>query len=558
MRVPVTNSNSQSSKPSISFPSAAVNGRHVGLYSYEPTSVLDLRSPVSSSDLKAPPPPASADISSTLAPVPRGWDDDEDVGRVGHHAALQVLDWDSIMKDLDLHDDVNVPATSLHPPESTAVHYVNPSDLAGLSDVYGSSYHQGFPHAPATNYGGGGGGGYDAAGGGEVCNNWDLGFDFLEELIQAADCVDSGELQLAQLILARLNHRLRSPVGKPLHRAGFFFKEALQSLLSGSTRDPPPPAVRLSTWPDIVQTIKAYKAFSGISPISMFSHFTANQALLETLDGSPLVHVIDFDIGLGGHYASLMREVAERARGNHTPALRITAVVAEDYTVETRLIRENLIQFAHDLNLRFSIDFVLNRAFDMLSFKAVKFVDGESLAIHLSPATFCRLGSAGNVSRFLSNLRRLSPKVVLYVDSEPWWGLCGGGVGSFRRSFVGCLEHYSTVFESLDASAGCGGVGGGGGDWLRKIEAYLMQPRIVSAVEEAAAAVGKRGAAPPGREVFQAAGMRAVQLSQFADYQAECLLGKVQVRGFHVAKRQAELVLCWHERPLVATSAWRF
>ncbi|KAK4754092.1 hypothetical protein SAY87_002196 [Trapa incisa] len=552
MRVPITNPNSQSSKPSISIPSsitAAANGRHLGFCSYEPTSVLELRSPVSSSNLKAPPPPASSDISSTLALVPRGRDDDDG----GHHAALQTLDWDSIMKDLDLQDDVNAPAASLNPSDSAAAHFVNYTDFAALSDVYGSSCHPGFPHTPAGNYGGG----YDAAGGGGVCNDWDLGFDFLEELIQAADCVDSGELQLAQLILARLNHRLRSPVGKPLHRAGFFFKEALQSLLSGSDRDSPPPAARFSTWPDIVQNIKAYKAFSGISPISMFSHFTTNQALLETLDGSPLVHVIDFDIGLGGHYASLMREVAERARGNHAPALRVTAVVAEDYAVETRLIRENLIQFAHDLNLRFSIDFVVNRAFDMLSFKAVKFVDGESLAVHLSPAAFCRLGSAGNISRFFSNLRHLSPNVVLYVDSEPWWGLCGG-VGSFRRSFVGCLEHYSTVFESLDAAVGCGGGSGGGADWLRKIETYLMQPRIVSAVEEAAAASTKRGTVPPGREVFQAAGMRAMQLSQFADYQAECLLGKVQVRGFHVAKRQAELVLCWHDRPLVATSAWRF
>ncbi|OWM66361.1 scarecrow-like protein 15 [Punica granatum] len=549
MRVPVTTSqqqqNNDSLKPNISVPAAAAipagNNHHLSLCSYEPTSVLDLRSPVSSSDLK--PPPASSDLTSTTLPQPHhGWGDGD-----GHHHALQSLDWDSIMKDLDLHDDVSAPAP-LNPPEST--HFVsNSSDFAALSDVYGSC-HQSLAHVPTSNYG-------SLELGGEVCNNWGFAFDFLEELIQVADCVDSGELQPAQVILARLNHRLRSPAGKPLHRAGFFFKEALQSLLvSGSNCSPP----QLSTWPDIVQTIKAYKAFSGISPISMFSHFTANQALLETLDDSPLVHIVDFDIGLGGQYASLMREVAERARGSHAPALRVTAVVAEEYAVETRLIRENLAQFAHDLNLRFSIDFVLNRAFDMLSFRAVKFVDGESLAVHLSPGTIFRLGSAGHVARFLGDLRRLSPKVVVFGDSEPWWGLCGstgGGSGSFRRSFVSCLEHYSTVFESLDAAAGCGGAGSGGGDWPRKIETYLMQPRINSAVE-AAASASKRGAVPPGREVFQAAGMRAVQLSQFADYQAECLLGKVQVRGFHVAKRQAELVLCWHDRALVATSAWRF
>ncbi|XP_033143366.1 HVA22-like protein k [Brassica rapa] len=40
--------------------------------------------------------------------------------------------------------------------------------------------------------------------------------------------------------------------------------------------------------------------------------------------------------------------------------------------------------------------------------------------------------------------------------------------------------------------------------------------------------------------------MTPVQLSQLADFQAKCLLEKTQVRRFHVAKRQGELVLCWH------------
>lgn len=543
MRVPVTASEHQSNqslKPNISIPVApptAANSHHLGLCSYEPTSVLDVRSPVSSSDLK--PTPASTGITSTLPPPHHGWDDNGDQ----QATALQALDWDSIMKDLDLHDDVSAPAP-LIPPEPN--HFINPSEFAAFSEVYGTS-HQSFAHVPSTNYAC-----FDL--GGDLGNNGVLGIDFLQELIQAADWVDSGELQLAQGILARLNHRLRSPVGKPLHRAGFFFKEALQSLLSGSNRTPPP--ARLSTWSDIVHTIQAYKAFSGISPISMFSHFTANQALLETVSGLPLVHIVDFDIGLGGQYASLMREVAERAPGSHAPALRVTAIVSEEYAVETRLIRENLAQFAHDLGLRFSIDFVLNRSFEALFFKAVKFVDGESLAVVVSPGAFHCLGSSRHVARFLSDVRRLSPKVVVYVDSEPWRGLCSGGLGglgSFGRSFVGSLEHYSTVFESLDAAAGCGG---GAVDWVRKIETHLMRPRIVSAVE-AAASGAKRGVVPHGRELFQVAGMKPVLLSHFADCQAECLLGKVQVRGFHVAKRQAELVLCWHDRALVATSAWR-
>lgn len=384
-----------------------------------------------------------------------------------------------------------------------------------------------------------------------LCNNFNgfsnlnVGFDFIEELIRAADCFDSNELQLAQAILARLNQRLRSPVGKPIQRAAFFFKEALVSLLSGTNR-----AARLSSWYEIVQTIRAYKAFSGLSPIPMFAQFTVNQALLDSLDwpSSPFLHIVDFDIGFGGQYASLMREMAERTDSSRLgpPFVRVTAVVPEEYAIETRLVKDNLTQFAQELRIRFQIEFVLARSFEMLSFKTIKFMEGERTAVLLSPAIFRRLSSENGAAGFVSDLRRVSPSVVVFVDSEGWTE--SSGATSFRREFVSSLEFYSMMLESLDTAAVAAG------DWVRRIEMFLVRPKILAAVEGAA---GPRVGSSSWKELFFGAGMRPVSLSQFADFQAECLLGKMQVRGFHVAKRQAELVLCWQDRALVATSAWR-
>ncbi|CAK8562290.1 unnamed protein product [Lathyrus sativus] len=475
------------------------------------------------------------------------------------HAALPNLDWwDSIMKDLGLQDDSSTPIIPLLKNTNTAHEnsnptpcipeiYPNPSqdqfdqtqDFTSLSDIYSNNQNlpynypntntnldhllHDFNNNQHTNN-----------------NNNNSNWDFIEELIRAADCFDNNHLQLAQAILERLNQRLRSPSGKPLHRAAFHFKDALQSLLSGSNRTNPP---RLSSMVEIVQTIRTFKAFSGISPIPMFSIFTTNQALLEALHGSSFMHVVDFEIGLGIQYASLMKEIAEKAV-NGSPLLRITAVVPEEYAVESRLIRENLNQFAHDLGIRVQVDFVPLRTFETVSFKAVRFVDGEKTAILLTPAIFCRLGSDGTAA-FLSDVRRITPGVVVFVDGEGWTE--AAAAASFRRGVVNSLEFYSMMLESLDASVAAGG----GGEWARRIEMLLLRPKIIAAVE----AAGRR--TTPWREAFYGAGMRPVQLSQFADFQAECLLAKVQIRGFHVAKRQAELVLFWHERAMVATSAWR-
>jgi hypothetical protein len=50
-----------------------------------------------------------------------------------------------------------------------------------------------------------------------------------------------------------------------------YFKEALQTLLTTAGSNRP---ARLSSWSEIVQTIRTYKAFSGISDIPLFAHFT--------------------------------------------------------------------------------------------------------------------------------------------------------------------------------------------------------------------------------------------------------------------------------------------
>uniref|UniRef100_A0A803L814 Scarecrow-like protein 15 n=1 Tax=Chenopodium quinoa TaxID=63459 RepID=A0A803L814_CHEQI len=356
--------------------------------------------------------------------------------------------------------------------------------------------------------------------------------------ISPSQAFESNASQQVHLILARLNQRLRSPVGKPLQRAAFYFKEALQHLTTttnNNSSSPRPP--RLSSY-EVVQTIRARKAFSGISPVSLFSTFAANQAILEAVvDGtSPFIHIIDFDIGFGGHWASFMRELVDKATDQTTKMstsiiLRITAIVPEEFGIESKLVKENLMQFARDLNLNFHIDFVLIPTFEILSFKSMKIMEGEKLAVHLSPAVFNRFSnnSRSGISKFLGDLRGISPSCVVVVDKEV--GI-DAGTASFGPTFLAGIEFYTGMIESIEVAAASGFAGGGfsvGGDCLRRIET----------------------------EAFVAAGMRAVGFSQFADFQAECLLRRAQVAGFHVAKRHGEMMLFWHDRPLIATSAWR-
>ncbi|KAK9164094.1 hypothetical protein Syun_004996 [Stephania yunnanensis] len=336
---------------------------------------------------------------------------------------------------------------------------------------------------------------------------------------------------------------------KPLLRSALHFKEALQSLLSGSTATA---ATTTTSSSDTIQKIRAYKSFSEVSPITTFANFTANQALLETLDSAMFLHIIDFDIGFGCHWPSFIQELASKSssRGLHSPNLRITAVVPDDSSLEANLVKDNLHQFAHDLGIHFQIDFVFFRSspFNLLhSLSSLRILNSEILAVNLSPAIFRHLGPSASAADFLRFLRRIAPRITVFVDSDGWRDAsAGGGVHSFRRNFVNGVQFYSVLLESLDA------VCNGNLDLVRRIERYLIQPRILAAV---AAAAG--GCVVPWRDLFSGLGMTPVAFSQFTDTHAEWLVRRTQVRNFHVAKRQGEMLLCWHGRVLVSTSVWR-
>lgn len=357
----------------------------------------------------------------------------------------------------------------------------------------------------------------------------------LEQLIHAAECFESNDPSLAHAILARLNQLC--PVGKPLQRAAFYFKEALESLLFPSSK------IGLSPF-ETLQKIGAYKEFSYLSPVSQFANFTANQAILEAVAGSGMIHVIDFDIGLGGQWPPLMQEIALRFRDSprvlSPPSLRITAIVEEE-SMEMKLAEEVLRSFARELGIRFQIEFVHLAGLETLA----RFAEDEAVAVNLSPSIFRRIDGS-NAAGFFRILRRISPRIAVLVDGE-----CrrdASGTPSFRRVFIDRLEFFAVLLESLDAAAAMGGAA----EQMRRIERYLLRPRIFRAV----AAAGDR-TLPPWRELFSRSGMAPIPLSELAESQAECLLRGFHLSGFHVAKRESSMLLCWQGRELVATSAWR-
>ncbi|XP_030967608.1 scarecrow-like protein 6 [Quercus lobata] len=364
-----------------------------------------------------------------------------------------------------------------------------------------------------------------------------------DQVYQLAELIETGNNPVrAQGILARLNHQL-SPIGKPFQRAAFYFKEALQLLLhntnntncnaSLSLSSPPPPI-------SLIFKIGAYKSFSEVSPVLQFANFTCNQALLEALDGFDTIRIIDFDIGFGGQWASLMQELALK-QGNG-PALKITAFVSPSTHDELELgfTQENLKHFATEINLAFEFEFLSLESLNSGSWPLpLHASESEAIAVNLPIGSFSNYPLS--LPLVLGFVKQLSPKIVVSLDRG-----CDHTDVPFPDHIIHAVQSYSGLLESLDAV-------NVNLDALQKIERYLLQPGIEKTV------LGRRSPdkMPPWRSLFLSSGFSPLTFSNFTESQAECLLQRTPVQGFHVEKKQTSLCLCWQRRELISASVWR-
>ncbi|XP_062091576.1 scarecrow-like protein 6 [Humulus lupulus] len=379
---------------------------------------------------------------------------------------------------------------------------------------------------------------------GEELANHQLQQALTDQLSKAAELIESGNSILAQEILARLNHHV-SPFGKPFQRAVYYFKEALEVSLHMNATN----SLALSPF-NLILKIGAYKTFSEISPLLQFANFTCNQAILEAVEGHNRIHVIDFDIGYGGQWASFMQELAIRngggggsgGGGGGGVSLKITAFVSPSTHDELELsfTHENLKHFASEINLPFELEIFSLEMFNSGGWPLpLRASDTEAIAVNIPISSFFSYPlSLPLVLRFV---KQLSPKVV--VSLERGWNRTAL---PFSLQIIHSLKSYAGLFESLDAV-------NINSDALQKIERCLLQPEIEKNILGCRRSPEKT---PPWRSSFLSSGFSPLTFSNFTESQAECLVQRSQVRGFHVEKKQTSLVLCWQQKELVSISAW--
>nr|ACN85230.1 Monoculm1 [Oryza minuta] len=383
-------------------------------------------------------------------------------------------------------------------------------------------------------------------------------------LLACADLLQRGDLPAARRAAEIVLSAAASPRGDAADRLAYHFARALalradakagHVVVGGGGGVAARPASSV-----------AYLAFNQIAPFLRFAHLTANQAILEAVDGARRVHILDLDAVHGVQWPPPLHAIAERADPElGPPEVRITGAGADRDT----LLRtgNRLRAFARSIHLPFhftplllscatTTPHVAGTSTAATASTAAATTTGLELHPDETLAVNCvmflhNLGGHDEIAAFLKWVKAMSPAVVTIAEREAGGGAGGGDhIDDLPRRVGVAMDHYSAVFEALEATVPPGSrerlaveqevlgweieaaVGPSGGRWWRGIERW--------------------GGAARG------AGFVARPLSAFAVSQARLLLRlHYPSEGYLVQEARGACFLGWQTRPLLSVSAWQ-
>ncbi|KAH6778672.1 GRAS family transcription factor [Perilla frutescens var. hirtella] len=365
-------------------------------------------------------------------------------------------------------------------------------------------------------------------------------------LISCAELISRSDLTAAHRLIGILLSN-SSPYGDSTERLVHQFTKALSLRLNrcaAAAAAASSSSIGSSTDDDaLIQS--SYLSLNQVTPFIRFSQLTANQAILEAIDGQQAIHILDFDIMHGVQWPPLMQAVAERFP---PPTLRITGT-GTDLEI-LRRTGDRLAKFAHSLGLRFQFHPLISDESTSAAAAAssVLLLPHETLVVNCVHYLHRLLKDRDRLRLFLHRIKAMSPRVLTVAERE-----ANHNHPVFQQRFVEALDHYAAVFESLEATL----------PPASRERLAVEQIWFGKEIGDIVAAEGENRRERHERfrsweMMLRNAGFSNVALSPFALSQAKLLLRlHYPSEGYQLHILNDSFFLGWQNQPLFSVSSWR-
>lgn len=387
-------------------------------------------------------------------------------------------------------------------------------------------------------------------------------------------------IRLIQLLLTCVKHTSSGNVRKAdecLRQISQFASISGDSMQRLAARFASALAVRLvKRWPGLYKALnwthqwpkqelgRTKPLFSQGFPYLACAYAIITRTLLQTMAEERMIHIVDLGSGDTNFWVPLLQSFSSLPNG--APYLKITSLNRDKIALEK--LGQTLVKEARSLNMPFQFNPVNVKLIDLKS-EMLEVKTGESLALfsvlslhellaeddrvdahfgggrnpQISAVKDCR-----QMSQFLLQIRSMDPKVFFSVEQE-----ADHNQNRLADRFVESLHYYSAVFDSIDANFGA--VGGGDGERGDLEEAFGKEIENIVACEgverEERHERYCRWAVRFGR-----VGFRPVRMWFDPVEDAKKMVEGCGRDGYRIVKDKASLMICWHDRPIYAVSAW--
>lgn len=374
-----------------------------------------------------------------------------------------------------------------------------------------------------------------------LVDSQETGIRLVHTLMACAEAVQLENMKLADALVKHIDILAVSQVGAMRKVATYFAVALARKIYKIYTQDS-----LESSYSDALQM-----HFYETGPYLKFAHFTANQAILEAFAGASRVHVVDFSLKHGMQWPALMQALALRPGG--PPAFRLTGIgpPQPDNTDALQQVGWKLAQLAETIGVEFEFrGFVASSLADLdAEILDIRPSDVEAVAVNSVFELHPLLARPGAIDKVLNSIKAMNPKIVTIVEQE---ANHNGDV--FLDRFNESLHYYSTMFDSLESS----GLTQANSQDLVMTEVYLGRQICNVVACEGPERVERHETLAQWRVRMGSAGFDPVHLGSNAFKQASMLLALFSGGdGYRVEESDGCLMLGWHTRPLIATSAWQ-
>ncbi|MBA0712581.1 hypothetical protein Golax_011672, partial [Gossypium laxum] len=340
-----------------------------------------------------------------------------------------------------------------------------------------------------------------------------------QTIMEVASAISEGKTDVLNEILARLA-QLANAKGNSEQRLTECMLLALKSRLNSVESSPP--VTELFSKEHAAATQLLY----DLSPCFKLGFMAANQAILDaTLDQPSCnkLHVIDFDIGQGGQYTTLLHALSESGRGN--PAMiKITCIADNGGDERLKTVGSKLSLVAERLGVR------------------LKFTVVPSLKL----SDLSRDVSVENPrDELLRRVKRLAPCVVTLVEQE-----INTNTAPFASRVGEAVGYYGALFESIESTFG-----------RENSERVKVEEGLLRKIANSVACEGRDRV--ERCEVFgkwrARMSMAGFELKPLSESVAESIRARLNCGnpGFTVKEENGGISFGWMGRTLTVASAWR-